>query len=720
MLLLALIGIAPTPSIETLDALLSKRDVFGLSRWVAGEKRSYLGVIKTNGAYDVGRYGWKALDLNAVDGSRYVVFSTRLTSEDIGELLFKRAGNKLEYVPETDRMGIQVMRHSLRLKFDIPRKRAYISDRLSLRNETRKAGQFIFRMSPNYQVASITWGSKPVKFAQAGGVVSVVRPSDKADLTIQYSATVDQPRYAGSISEKEATLTNDYWYPMVARQPVPYDIEVVSPEGWVAVCQGVPVGAPTTSPGRTVTRFKMDLPCVYYSVSSAPYRLSEQKLGKMTFRTWSTRLDAAQEQLQNQVNADVVDYYGKSFGGWPFSTWGSLDSEFYGGGALEAYSFATYGTGMLPGIDAHEPAHTFWGGVLNNTYLKSFWNESFAVFSDGLYHRNGPVGNTADKRRAFVSDSSVDDDYKEVPVARGGAFAGPVASSLGYGKGAKVLQMLEQYLGTDLMVECMKRWAKEDAGRDVTWEDFETVVNRLAPEKKLGSFFDDWLRKPGYAELLITDVAKVGNQVSFKVGFKNFQYRMPLEVLVTLADGTRVYKTLDITGAGTYKVSVDGQPTGLSIDPWAKALRTRDRSEVVPSIENQMRRFKRYVDPAHIDYLQSRGRGNGPLPEGSLDGIYIIGHPDTTPRMKELCRLAQFKVEGSRLTYRGTTIDLDRGGAIALVDLPNGGKAMIGLGKTRLAPDAGNAKVAVFDEYGRFLRGETDPKTAGSLTFKLG
>ena len=88
--------------------------------------------------------------------------------------------------------------------------------------------------------------------------------------------------------------------------------------------------------------------------------------------------------------------------------------------------------------------------------------------------------------------------------------------------------------------------------------------------------------------------------------------------------------------------------------------------------------------------------------------------------MKELCRLAQFKVEGSRLTYRGTTIDLDRGGAIALVDLPNGGKAMIGLGKTRLAPDAGNAKVAVFDEYGRFLRGETDPKTAGSLTFKLG
>ena len=35
----------------------------------------------------------------------------------------------------------------------------------------------------------------------------------------------------------------------------------------------------------------------------------------------------------------------------------------------------------------HEIAHTWWGGVVPNTYTRTLWNESFAEYSDGLYGR---------------------------------------------------------------------------------------------------------------------------------------------------------------------------------------------------------------------------------------------------------------------------------------------------------------------------------------------
>jgi hypothetical protein len=99
--------------------------------------------------------------------------------------------------------------------------------------------------------------------------------------------------------------------------------------------------------------------------------------------------------------------------------------------------------------------------------------------------------------------------------------------------------------------------------------------------------------------------------------------------------------------------------------------------------------------------------------------MFIIGHPSTVPLLASLCASVGFKVSGDKLTYDGTTIDLNHGSAIAVVDLPNGKQCMIGLGKTRVRPDVGRARLALTDDLGRFLRGKTDPKTSGNLMFKL-
>jgi hypothetical protein len=54
-----------------------------------------------------------------------------------------------------------------------------------------------------------------------------------------------------------------------------------------------------------------------------------------------------------------------------------------------------------------------------------------------------------------------------------------------------------------------------------------------------------------------------------------------------------------------------------------------------------------------------------------------------------------------------------------VVDLGSGKYCKISLGKTRHQPDFGEAHLGLTDDLGRFLRGETSPKTSGKLTYRL-
>jgi hypothetical protein len=101
-----------------------------------------------------------------------------------------------------------------------------------------------------------------------------------------------------------------------------------------------------------------------------------------------------------------------------------------------------------------------------------------------------------------------------------------------------------------------------------------------------------------------------------------------------------------------------------------------------------------------------------------LSNMFIVGHPDTVPQMRDLCARAGFKVDGNKLTWQGTEIDLTKGGAVAVVNLDNGKHCVIGLGQTRVPPSFGRARTVLVDDLGRFLRGQTDPKTQGYLTFR--
>ena len=721
---LFLLGCQPADPIVQLDALAQKRDIEGLKAMAAPEllrlRPDAFMFVRRGGAYGSGMSGWRVMELKDVAGERdYAVFTTKLTGEDIGEQVFEVKGGKLtEFVPEWDDLGVRLERHEFDIKFNLAAKQVDIVDEVSFAKTDGAGKSFMFRIFPNYKVSSVKADGKAVTFLQTAGTVSLpVAGSAKFKYTIAYSGITNSPQFAGSISEKEVQLTNDHWYPMVARRPAPYSATVHVPQNWTVVGQGEPQ---TGSPG--VFKFKMDLPAVYYSLSAGPYKTATKKEGGKTWVSWSAVLGAEEMALQNELNKPVVDYFAKAFQTpYPFSQWGSLISEVYGGGALEAYSFATYGTGWLPDEDAHEPSHTWWGGIIPNTYLKSFWNESFANWSDQLYRREGPVGKPEEKRLAFVDTPQTDPNYTGMPVYSAGADAGPAASALGYGKGSLVLQMLEAELGTPKMLETCAEWLRSHPkGEPGEWDGYEKVVDRVTG-KSYKWFFDQWLRRTGWVDFDLVSVQWLSGKLSGRAQFASLPYRLTCEVLLQYPDGRREMKSVLVDGATPFSLAVPSKPELVSFDPYHKLLRRFNAADAPLSLDSYVESARKFVDPKHADWMPSLARRSakiGSLP-ADLNGLLIIGSPATVPALVPLCKKVGFVVVGDKLTYDGTTIDLKSGGAMAVVELGEGKRCAIALGKTRLDPRTGHSRLALVDNLGRFLRGKTEPRTTGWGVFRL-
>jgi hypothetical protein len=711
------------PDLDQLDQLAKSKDVAGLTQYLAAVPNpNPFAVFKTGGAYAAGRLGWKAKGLTTPDGVKYVVFSTPMIEEDHGELLFRVDGaGKLVFVPESDNLGVELDRHNFDIRFDLPNGKLIASDRIDCRwVDVRRRAHFVLRTSPTFVVSSITdLLGKSIPFAQAGGIVAVSPGDRPLRFVANYEGTTKMPAFDRQISPREATLSGSVWYLSIARRPAPYDITIRSPKDWTALAQGNLVSTAIEGDER-VTKFHNALPVCWYGASAGPYKTIVDKIDGREYAVMSTTLTDAEMHLQNYLNSEVVDFYSKQFVPYPYKRWTALDSwQFHGGpGALEAYSFATY-PGGLPGPDSHETSHTWWGGILNNNYLKSLWNESFAVFCSGLYARNQRHGKTEELAHAYVSVSSPFAAYNMAPLSDSGVHIGPAAAALGYGKGAYVLQMLEDDMGTETMIRCMREWIKTNPDRHIgSWEDLEKVVNKVSRQDYTW-FFDQWVRRPGYADPALERASWSNGSLTGAVKFKGDVYRLRTDVLIQFPNGTRRAERIDVVPSGTdigeFRLKCD-RPSLVSIDPWQKVLRQRNPEEQRITLERDLSRMKAYVDPAHADYLSPMAYSSDfqSVPT-DLSNVLLIGLPDSTPSMKNLCETAGFEVDGHFLTYKGTKVDLDHGGAIAVVDLPDGKLAAVGMGKTIVSPNLGNARLLLFNEYGQILRAVTDPVMTGPL-----
>lgn len=708
--LVFLLQISRPATIAEFDGWAKSRDVAAVEGHADAALKGKFAFLKNTGAFGVGEKGWRAEELaDPVGNRRFVVFTSALTTQDYGDQVFEwRDGVLTELVHEKETRGVNLTAAHLDIRFNIPEKRADIFAKISLVAQGAKDGSFFVRLGDNYKVDQVTdLKGNLVKFGQAGGVLSLpVANSGEFEYRVHYSGVVNRPRFAGAIVDEEVMLTNDYWWPHIGRLPLALSTTTHVPKDWVVIGQGDKIYEQVNGDLKSVA-YVNKVPVSYMSLSAGKFLERERTVNGIRYFVASRELTAEQMDDQLEFVPPVIEFFSKLFP-HPYKEYGAVDTKLYGGGALEAYSYATYGTGWLPAEDAHEPSHTWWGGVIPNTYLDSFWNESFAVFSEGFYAREGSIGDVTEKRKAFVTAANASGVYNMGTPFSTGAESGGIASAMGYGKGGDILEQLEFEMGTQKMSATLKKWlSSHQVGEAGGWPEFEAACG---PEWKW--FFDQWIRRTGWPKLTLGEYEVSGSEGAIELSQEAPFYRFKLEYAVEGAEGWRygsVNVVPDSSGKSVVKIPVEGNWKVISLDPFDRLLQPRRPMEAIRFGEGSRRMTT--FDPKNI--VEGRNEIDD-LPEG-LSNVLMVGTPSEVPESAKYWSAAGFEFAGNVVSYKGVSVDLDRGAAVAIVEYEPGKFLGLRAGKTKYAPNVGIANAALVDQMGRFLTGTTIPRTNGPL-----
>jgi hypothetical protein len=485
-------------------------------------------------------------------------------------------------IPETETLGFRVRDHDLNVAFDVPKHAAYISDRIRIERTAGNAPAFaLLRISQDFRVRQFARDKAEgpsVPFRQAGGILAFAPPAQKTfALFLKYAGVVNH-RDSDYILENEATL-DSYWYPHIARLPATATFTATAPPGWTPIAQGEPVRRQRNADGSLTITCRNDLPTCFFTLDAGRYTLTTRSFKGRTLATcFLTPNPTLAQKCLDQLQA-ALDFYETHFGPFPYTRYSIVQTQGPFGGALEAYSFATFGPGSftLPGAIPHELAHTWWGGLVPCTYTRSMWDESFAEYSDSLFRRltrrSGDAPAPASGGAGLLRQRrSLAQAFRHFPMTQAFDTSDNRQIAVGYGKGALVLRMLEEQLGQETMLRCMQAFLKDHPrGEAAEWPDFEAAVDAVTGQNYRW-FFAQWAERSDLPKVWLTGVKTqqdgAETVVEGDIVQEGAPYRMRVPVRLETKESGPVTAVIEVQGPRTHFVlRADAPPIRLRLDP---------------------------------------------------------------------------------------------------------------------------------------------------------
>lgn len=519
---------------------------------------------------------WEAdtLDPPFTGGRPMAVFHTWHAPESDGDhihpLVKSSAGWKLgPEISERDTQGYRITHHNLTVRIVPSQKRAEMTDRFTVK-ALGKPHQVVFlRISDDFVVKFLKIAGKPLSYQQAGGVVAVRMPkAGTVKLDMAYSGVVDHKMM--SAVTKDLAVLSAYYYPTLGRLPSTADVTATVPKGWTAVTQGELVRS-VSKGAETVFTYHNALPVNYFTLDAAPYTVTRRKVGGKTLYTYLLKAKPGfSDKLLDSIQ-EAMPYFEKRFSPYPYTRYSVVDGgAIMGFVALEGYSMATYGTITLtPNVLAHELAHSWWGGVVPNTYLRSWWNESFARYSDDAFsHMSHKVSERHPKDQPWwPSASSVD----SAPLSS--ARDETSVSAIAYEKGRVVLDLLEEQIGQPKFDDCIRAFVKSNrSALDTDWPDFQRTVERVTG-RSWDWFFEQWVRRAGWPRIRFGDVsanreAEGGWTVHGHIVQDESAYKLevPIRMVAMVAGGNAAGGSARILPDGSVGLMGSSTPFSFTLD----------------------------------------------------------------------------------------------------------------------------------------------------------
>lgn len=289
------------------------------------------------------------------------------------------------------------------------------------------------------------------------------------------------------------------------------------------------------------------------------------------------------------LERDAMNFYIDAFGPFRWSGVDFVEEPIFGGGmehagvvSMDETRFEGSEDGKTRYTAYHELAHHWSGNLARIKTWNDFWmSEGFAEYFTVRFalSKNDPSYLHTMYRNAWRSESrrrilgpSAPAASLLHPVAPRSDFPGLSKSASGevdvlsifdalvYNKGAMVLVMLDQRLGTQAFSAFLSDWFTSRAGKAVSTEDFQRALTRRFADKKdeLDRFFDEFVYGTYRPEVRVT--TSPGTKGKTKVVVEQLQqgvgpddgYHFPLDLDLVDTAGAKHRVTIDV---GSRKVT---------------------------------------------------------------------------------------------------------------------------------------------------------------------
>jgi len=285
---------------------------------------------------------------------------------------------------------------------------------------------------------------------------------------------------------------------------------------------------------------------------------------------------------------DIVSLFSRLVGPYPYEKLAHVSSSTRYGGMENAaaifYAAQLFRPGSPnEGLIAHETAHQWFGDAVTTREWPHVWlSEGFATYFAALWteHAHGDSAFRADMAtmRAQVLKAPI--TVEKAVIDEGLDDLRRVLNSNVYQKAGFVLHMLRREIGDSSFYRGIRRYYATYRHGNALTDDLQREFER-ASGRNLQWFFDQWMRRPGVAELQTSWTWNARTrqlQVTIEQGARVPPYRLSLAVDVTDANGATRRHRITVPASSTSTVTVPGArsaaPTRVLFDADVSLLGT--------------------------------------------------------------------------------------------------------------------------------------------------
>jgi len=380
-----------------------------------------------------------------------------------------------------------------------------------------------------------------------------------------------------------------HWLPTIDH---PYDkatseFIVTAPSRYKVVSNGLLMEESKIDAVNTLTHWKQSVPIAswLFVLGVAEFAVQEvdQFKGK-SIQTWVYPKDReAGFKNFSTPTKSVLEFYSNYIGPFAYEKLANIQSPSVSGG-METASAIFYAENLVTGeksdrlrnVVIHEIAHQWFGNAVTETSWDDAWlSEGFAtyftlLFQESQYGHDEYIDGIK-KARKYVIDNYAKDSTFSI-VDNRTAETGPVTSGITYQKGAWVLHMLRDRMGTENFKKAIQSYYAKYMNSNATTDNFIAEMEAVANEN-LKPFFKQWLNNP-YILKIDGDWTYDSKAKEIKVNlrqtqFSIFVFDVPVELAVyTSGNNTPIIKRFNLHDkeAG-FSIPNMEQPAFIIIDP---------------------------------------------------------------------------------------------------------------------------------------------------------